>query len=601
MSTRRLAPLLALALFSAACDQRLPAHGCQADAQCPSGSRCAAGVCAGDTRPTASIAAVGTVEEFSLVRLDGSASKDPDGDLAAHRWAVRSVDAPCEPPEVAGRDPVALVRFGCAGRFEVTLTVTDALGLESDPLRTEVAVQPSTAARLVSAGPDLATDHRCGGSPLRCRPTTAVQLAASAAAGVSLRWTVQPPAGRPLDATRRVTFSPSASAPSPTVEIVTDGTAISGDWIFRVEAVDAYGIVGADSTRVSVRNRPPVVTFTPAGPFEHAFDAASALFTSRGAVAWSVTDPDGDPIPELSGTWRHVGDGDASVFDGDFAGTSVTFAVEVPYLAPGDALRLRGGEGLVRQIELYAVDVNRTTGVGIIPIEIGNRPPVPAGGTFDTSVPHRFDPLRSAYVASVRAGTFIDPDGDPIVDSTGPGLCGTLHASGNDVTAECAVPFEGVPVVDRLVGLRVFPVPARDPWDAATQVPVRTVEIRNSPPTVSSGKPSRPLVCSWDAFQGFPCGVDITVGGIEFDVAVDVSDPDGDPVLVAGSTSPGGSSTPTAMLLKEPGAIPFHFVQQQLTWHCFKGNEPPISTVAATDGTPEVRIGVGPVPWPGGC
>lgn len=594
MSTRRLVPLLAL-LLSAACAATPPAHGCQADAQCPSGSRCAAGVCAGDTRPTAAVAPVGAVEEYALVRLDGTASSDPEGDVAEHRWTVRAVDAPCAAPEVTGRDAVALVRFGCAGRFEVTLTVRDALGLESDPLRTEVAVQPSAAAPIVLAGADVATDHRCGGSPLRCRPTDPIRLVASAAAGVALRWTVLPPTGRPLDATRRVAFSPGPSDRAPTVDIVTDGTAISGDWIFRVEAVDAYGVVGAAHTRVSVRNRPPVVTFGPAGPFEHAFDAGRAAFTSAGAVAWDVTDPDGDPVEELTGVWRHVGDGDASLFDGDFDGSTVTFAVVVPYAAPADALGLRGGEGLVREIELRAVDANRTVGAAAVPIVIGNRPPVPAGGAFDTSVPHRFDPQRSAYVATVRAGAFVDPDGDPIVDSTGPGLCGTLHASGNDVTAECVVPFEGVPAVGQLAGFRTFAVPARDPWDAATQVPVRTVEIRNAPPALAPGRPSVPVIDAWvDAIRPSACLMDVAVAGAEFDVSVDVSDPDGDPVLASATTTPGGSFTPTAMLLKAPGTVAYHFAQAPYLWRCFAPVVPMLSVANATDGAGLVTASVTP-------
>lgn len=597
MSTRLSLLLVTLAL-AAACSTPPPgAHGCQNDPQCPSGARCTANVCTGDTRPTAKLAALLAVEEFELVELDGSASVDPDGDVTEHRWTIRAVDAACAPPEVTSRAPVAKVRFGCTGRFEVTLTVRDALGQDSDPARMNVTVGPATGTPIVTAGADLATDHVCTGEPLRCRPTIPVRLQATAASNLTLRWTVQPPAERPLDDTRHVTFSPGSSDRSPNVELYTDGTGISGDWIFRAEAVDAYGVIGAAHTRVSIRNRPPVVTFVPAGAFPHAFDRARSVFTSRGAVAWAVTDPDGDRIEEVTGLWRHVGDGDGSVFDGTFDGTTVTFQVEVPYAAPADGKKLRGGADLVREIELSARDANREVGGTRFPIEIGNRPPELKGGVFDTSVPHHFDPQRSMYVAYVQAGAFVDPDGDPIVDSTGPGLCGTIHARADGtVMVECALKFDGQPIVDQLVGARELTVPARDPWDATTQVPVRTVQILNSPPTLTAGAPSQAEVCAIALYGSEHCKAEVTVQNAEFDVTVNASDPDGDPVLVNGSTSPGGSFTPTGMVLKSAGAVQLHYVQPAFLWHCYKGDEPPVSIARASDGTPPIEIGVAPKP-----
>jgi hypothetical protein len=601
--TRRLIALLLPFLFllaaAAGCARKEPATGCRSDGQCPSGAHCASGVCQADTRPSASIAAIDPIEEYALARLDGSSSADPDGRIVEHRWTIRSIDAPCAPPEIAGVEPVAQVRFGCAGKFEVTLTVRDDLGLDGDPARAEVIVTPSTGAAIVTAGADVGTDHVCGGSPFHCRPTVGtIQLAATAAEGVTIRWVALPPTGRPLDAHRQVVFSPGAHAATPTVEISTDGAAISGDWIFRVEAVDAYGVIGADHTRVSIRNRPPTVTFGPAGPFDHAFDPTRRVFTSSGAVAWSVSDPDGDPVEEITGIWRHVGDGDRSLFDGDFDGSMVTFAVAVPYTNPEDALSLRGGAGLARSIEIYALDANRTVGMGSAPIVIGNRPPEPAGGAVDTTASHHFDAARSMYVARAKAGTFVDPDGDPIVDSTGPGLCGTLLAAGNEVSVECAVPFLGVPAVDQLVGSRTFAVPARDPWDAATLVPVRTLEIRNSAPVVIAGTPAPAAVCSRVYRKIFDsCFSDHVVNTVTFDVTLDVSDPDGDPVLVRAATSPGGTTSLGTMLLQHPATIPLHVYQPAFMWHCAKTYPtPPISTVAATDGSSTTQLGVSPTP-----
>jgi hypothetical protein len=235
-------------------------------------------------------------------------------------------------------------------------------------------------------------------------------------------------------------------------------------------------------------------------------------------------------------------------------------------------------------------------GTGTVPIEIGNRPPLPAGGTFDTSVPHRFDGQRKVYVAEARAGAFVDPDGDPIVDSTGPGLCDTIHARGNDVTVECVVPFQGIPALDQLVGVRTFMVAARDPWEAATLAPIRTVEIRNSPPTVVAAAPVPGTVFARVYVKLDGCVSDFVVDTTEFDVSVDVSDPDGDPGLVSANTSPGGAISGSPLVTQDPVTIPFHVYQPSFMWHCAKDYPPPISTVTGTDGAAPVRVGVSPTP-----
>ena len=364
------------------------------------------------------------------------------------------------------------MRFGCPGRYEISLAVRDQLGVESPPAVAEVNVLPASGQASVAAGPDVATEHVCGGRPLLCRTADHVDLAAAADPGLALRWSVEAPLDRPLDGTRRVRFS-DPGAPETRAFIETDGVSISGDWIFRVEARDAYGVVGAAYTRVSVRNRAPVVSIVAAGPFPHVFDAARSVFASSGSFAWSAVDPDGDPL-SVSATWRHLGDGGAT-FDGEVEPGTVSFLVEVPYEEPGDALRLRGGADLLRRIEVDARDVNRGEGRGATDVAIGNRPPVPAGGVVDLRVPHVFDRERSRYVATLRGGTWIDPDGDPMSGGAGAAPCETITVAGGEARVECAVPFDGIPALDQLVGFRTFSIPVRDPWDLASGVPVHTV------------------------------------------------------------------------------------------------------------------------------
>ena len=596
MPIRRLLPLVLVA--AVACAQKREASGCRWDAQCASSSRCLSGVCTADMPPLAVVRPVGPVEAYALVQLDGSGSRDPDDGITEHLWSVRAVEASCAPPEIAGRTPQAQVRFGCPGRYQVSLAVRDGLGVASEPATAEVVVLPAAGAQVaVVTGPDLATDHVCSGDPLLCRTRDPVRLSAATAPGLALRWSVQPPAERSLDATRRVTFLPDPGSPTPTAQIVTDGTAISGDWIFRVEALDAYGVVGAAYTRVSIRNRAPVVTFDPAAPFPHAFDAARSVFTSSGALGWSVVDPDGDPM-EIGGVWRHVGDGEGT-FDGDFDGTTVTFSVEVPYAAPEDALRLRGGTDLSRAIEIHAQDVNREMGFGAGEIAIGNRPPIPAGGTFDSAVPHVFDRERSRYVAVLQAGSYVDPDGDPLVDAEG-GVapCRTVRMHGNDALLECSVPFEGVPALDQLAGLRTITVPVRDPWDVATVVQARTVTIQNSPPRLATtSAPATvgfwPHVRSGITVLGCPENMDISVFAISFDVTPQASDPDGDPIALTAVPAASGSASPQATVLTSADVVPFHFQDPAHTLWCSISWRP-VSFLVASDGAAETKVGVSP-------
>jgi hypothetical protein len=305
----------------------------------------------------------------------------------------------------------------------------------------------------------------------------------------------------------------------------------------------------------------------------------------------------------LEAVWRHVGDGDGT-FDGDFTVTMVSVSVEVPYAMPEDALRLRGGEGLSRTVEVRAVDTNRALGSATWEVAIDNRPPVPVGGAFDTDVPHVFDRERSRYVATLRAGTWTDPDGDPLVDAFGPGPCGTIRMDGNDATLECAVAFEGVPALDQLVGTRSVTVPVRDPWDAATVVPVRTVTIQNSPPSLAttsapatvgslrhSNEPLFGSVFSSSILD--TCFWDTDVAAVTFDVTPTASDPDGDPILLTATPASSGSASPQAAVLTGSDVIQFHFSDP---FHVIQCPSPwtPVSFLVASDGAATTRVGVSP-------
>jgi hypothetical protein len=588
----KLIPLLAV-LALGACTSGAELTDCGSDDQCPTASRCGTGVCVADGRPLAAIRAVAPVAAYTLVELDGTDSGDPDAgdEIVEHLWTIRPVTARCAAPEVAGSSAVARVRFGCPGRYEVSLSVRDGLGVESAPAIVEAEVLPASGTPVVVAGPDASTDHACSGEPLVCRPLDPVLLTATTAVpGLTLRWTVEPPLDRPLeDGTRRVRLEPAGTSVEAVIE--TDGTAISGDWIFRVEALDGYGVVGAAYTRVSVRNRPPVVVADTPAPFPHAFDRVRSRFFSSGEIAWSAWDPDGDPV-ETSATWRHLGDGGA-VFRGGLGSGKATFTVDVPYGAPEHALHLRGGPALARAIELFARDPNRGEGRASVPIDIGNRPPELISGTVDVRVPHAFDALRSRYVARAQLGAWSDPDGDPLSAARGEAPCQNVTVVDGEVEVECSVAYGGKPAVDQLAGRRPVSVRVRDPWTDAAGTALYTLDILNGAPTLAfeTNDVSLPY---WTTSQWLDYPI-LNIGAGTFTVFPEVKDPEGDPVELTATIAPGGSVTPSVAVCTSPDCVPFLYAQPQLA---LRYPYTPPNQLRASDGAASALTGVSPPLYP---
>ncbi len=500
--------VLAGALAAQGCSSTGPApQSCQTAAECTATARCISSTCVSNAAPSAWVELpAGTLEANLLLSFDGSASADPDsaaGDsIVSHTWAFRAIAAACAPPLVAGAGPAANVRFSCPGRYAVDLTVTDEMGASGVATR-EFVVGAYSGPQLLVIGSDVALDHACTTGPARCAPVDTVALSASptaeAPAGVALLWTVEPPPGRGLDPNRRVTFVPGPNASSPTVAIETDGQAISGDWIFRVEARDAAGVVASGAIRVSVGNRPPVVTRTIPVP-DHAFDAVQ--LTATGEVPFTVTDPDGDALVGRTVEWRHAGDGPGGTFTGTVLDSPgrVTFSIVVPYAAPEDAQHLIGGAGLERSIVLSIADVNGATVTDVWPIVAANRPPVLVSEPTGIAVDHTYDPAALAYQAVAPLSTWSDPDGDPLWQvpgsSTGDPQCPQLDVVNGVSTARCGLPFAGVPVIANFTGTHQVAQQVRDPWVAAASTSIVSFTILNRPPTIDASPILLHTTCS---------------------------------------------------------------------------------------------------------
>ncbi len=496
--SRRASTLVAFAapLTLLACSASGPEpQRCASDAECASNARCLSSTCVANAAPLASVELPAVLEAHLLVTFDGSSSADPDyaaGDsIVSHAWAFRSVGAPCDPPAVAGTGPSAPVRFACPGIYAVDLTVTDEMAASTVASR-EFEVLAYSGPTLVEISPDLAVQHECTAAP-RCSPVGAIVLSATptpaAPAGLAFSWTAEPPADRPLDANRRVTFDPGPNVASPGILVETDGQAISGDWIFHVEAHDDAGVVASGAVRVSVLNRPPVVAATVPVP-DHLFDGSQ--FSAGGEIPFTVTDPDGDAVVR-STEWRHTGDG-----GGSFAGVvdevlgQVTFSVQVPYATPSDAAHLIGGAGLERTIVFTVQDVNGAVTVENWPIVVGNRPPtvqhVPAFAVVD----HGYDPVALAYTATPPLTAWTDPDGDPLArvpgSDTGDPGCPTFDvAPGGLAVGRCSHPFAGAPTaLTEFLGTHTVTQRVQDPWVEASTSSTVQFAVGNRAPAIKS-------------------------------------------------------------------------------------------------------------------
>ncbi|KTG10380.1 hypothetical protein AUR64_12490 [Haloprofundus marisrubri] len=93
-----------------------------------------------------------TVERGSTVLLDGTGSRDPDGELTSYQWSIRGPDGRTVVPKNASAPHTSFVP-DVVGRFEVTLTVTDDEGkTSSDTLY--VTVEPGDAPSVRLSGPE---------------------------------------------------------------------------------------------------------------------------------------------------------------------------------------------------------------------------------------------------------------------------------------------------------------------------------------------------------------------------------------------------------------------------------------------------------------
>ena len=505
-----------IALFSvlvalAGCGDLPDVASCSASTPCPSGAWCRSGQCVSNAAPVAVIEAPESAGSNRPLLFRGTASHDDDPGDAVSGWSWKA-SAPagstgCEPFPATGAAPEFSVVFPCAGDHEISLTVQDSMGTVSAVRTLRVKVEATLDPPGVVAGNDVSVGHLCTGTPLACTPWDGVgpEVALSATgtgpAGVTFtyRWWVELPPELAQQPPPRITFSPGETAAEPVVRIETAGTAIAGRYDLVVEATDSRGMVALGRQRITVGNRPPVVTGGGRVLLPHGYDGATARFVATGetpTATWS--DPDGDPVTALGFTSTRSGDG-GNVFDVQGLVDRARITVVVPYTKPSDASLLIG-PGVSRRVELVVADVNGARASAGWAVEVTNRPPRLTAPVATAAVDHTYEAAFQRYAAQAGLSTWVDDDGDPLLLSVGgdPSCTDVVERQGT-AWVTCSAPFDGRPDAGRLVGNHPLVVSAADPFETGA-AQATALEIRNRPPRLSGQVIRLEMPCLADRF-----------------------------------------------------------------------------------------------------
>ena len=563
-----------LAALLAGCGDLPTPRTCSSGAPCSAGSWCRSGVCVANAPPVALIETPASPFSNRPVLFRGGGSHDVDPGDAVASWAWKA-SAPagtsgCEPLPASGSGADFTVVFPCGGDHDLSLTVTDSLGLVGAERTVRVHVEATLDPPMLFVAPDISVDHRCSGAPLACTSwndlSSSIGLFATGiappGASFTFRWSVELPPELASQPPPRVIFTPDETAAAPRVLIETAGTAIAGRYTFVVAATDSRAMVAVGRQRVDVGNRPPVVSGGGTVALPHAYEAATGIFVAAGNTPTATwTDPDGDPITLVGFSSSRTGDG-GNVFDLQGQGDHARLTVVVPYTRPGDAAFLIGPE-VRRHVDLIVADVNGARGAAGWDVTISNRAPRLVTAVPIASVDHSFEVAAQRYAAQAALSSWVDDDGDPVeFSSSGDPLCLDLANRQGTAWVTCSLAYAGRPAAASFAGTRSIRVAARDPFEPGPSQDT-TLEIRNRPP--------RPLAVNVEFFTSCTntracCEVDPeTRACMEFKYRYDpvsmlvplVVDDDGDPLDLTATASGTCLAVAGAPLSCDPGGCSF--------------------------------------------
>jgi hypothetical protein len=264
-----------------------------------------------DNPPTANAGADQTVDENTLVTLDGSASSDPDGEAVTHNWTqvsgpsvtlsgANTANPTFTAPDVTAPTDLVFQDEVCDAANPDVLCATDTVTVTVNPV---VVDTPPTA----NAGPDQTVNEN-----------TLVQLNGSGTdpenEALTFSWTA--PAGITLS-------DPNIANPTFTAPEVAANTPFA----FVLQVCDAGPTVLCDTDTVVINVLNVVIDLPPisnAGPDQMVASGATVTLNGTGS-----SDPNGEA---LTYTWSQTGGPAVTLSDVN----SPTPTFTAPTLAPGD-------------------------------------------------------------------------------------------------------------------------------------------------------------------------------------------------------------------------------------------------------------------------
>lgn len=313
-----------------------------------------------------------------------------------------------------------------------------------------------------------------------------------------------------------------------------------------VVASDGNGGTTTAAFPVEIGNRPPTLRLTsnPAGgrlALDHTvgpcLGVAGSCFLVAGTAMFAVTDPDGDPVtgPAIAATLKPGLT--SSTGEATTAGGVTTFRFATALSAPSEFRAVDGSSGF--SLVATSADPFGASSSLSVPIDIGNRPPVLKRASTAVTVPHRYDPVLGAYVASASLSAFEDPDGDPISTdgSRGDASCHSFAINAGEGSVACSLaytPAPGLPPLASFAGDHRLVLQAFDGWEGATQATV--VNVQNGVPTATALEGvAESCLCAcvkWDYDTSSCATWKWRTNPAYVQLPVSAADADGDPVQV---------------------------------------------------------------------
>jgi hypothetical protein len=266
-----------------------------------------------------------------------------------------------------------------------------------------------------------------------------------------------------------------------------------------LHAADVNGATADAQAPLQILNRPPVLV--QAGPpasgildVDHTVGPCPAgggdCFLAAGTAHFVASDPDGDPLGDLAiaALWPESFTATAGEV-GTGADPAFRFATRVS--EPG---QFRDTDGTT----FFSVRATVADALGgstqlVLPLRIGNRPPVLRLAAPEVSTGHRYDPAAGLYLASAGLMTFEDPDGDPLlpVGSRSGGPCNDFSVAGGQLQVGCRLAYPlsagGLPPLASFLGRYTVNGQVSDGWELTAASSGLTISNQKPVGTPTSG------------------------------------------------------------------------------------------------------------------